>query len=101
MSKQKPPYKSLRYFVISLILLVLLACALPFFLKGPGNKKLISPDQFRLPEIKLLKKQPQDTRSLPIPQKSSPGKKMKKLYKLEDKDGVLHFTDYPNPDGPS
>ena len=101
MSKKKPPYKSLRFFIVSLIVLVLLACVLPFFLKGPGNKKLISPDQIKLPEIKFLKNTPQDTRALPTSQNSAPRIKLKKIYKWKDKNNTLHFTDYPNPDGPS
>ncbi len=101
MSKQKPPYKALRYFIVSLVLLALLACILPFFLKGPGNQRLVSTDQIKLPEINFLNKQPQDTRSVPTSPKSTPRIKEHKIYKWEDKDGVLHFTDYPNPNGPS
>jgi hypothetical protein len=101
MSKKKPLYKSLRFFIVSLILLAVLACILPFFLKGLGNKKLISPDQIKLPEMNFLKKQPQDTRTLPTSQNSAPRIKLKKIYKWKDKNGTLHFTDYPNPDGPS
>lgn len=101
MSKKKSPYKSLRLLIVSLILLAVLACILPFFLKGPGNKKLMSTDQIKLPEIKFLKKQPQDTRALPTSQKSAPRIKLKKIYKWKDKNGTLHFTDYPNPDGSS
>ena len=101
MPEQKSPYKSLRYFIVSLILLVLLACILPFFLKGPGNKRLISPDKIKLPEINFLIKHSRDTRPLVQSQKNAPGIKLKKIYKWEDKEGVLHFADYPNPDGPS
>jgi Domain of unknown function (DUF4124) len=101
MSKQKSPYKSLRYFIVSIILLALLACVIPFFIQGPDNKKLISPDQIKLPEIKFLKKQPQDSRSISTSKEKAPGQKLKKIYKWEDKEGVLHFTDYPNPNGPS
>jgi len=101
MSKQKPPYKSLRYFIVSIILLALLACVIPFFIKRPDNRKLISPDQIKLPEIKFFKKQPQDTRPVSTSQEKAPGQKLKKIYKWEDKEGVLHFTDYPNPNGPS
>ena len=101
MSPKKSPYKSLRLLIVSLVLLALLACILPFFLKGPGNKKLISTDQIKLPKIKFLKKEPRDTRTLPTSQKSAPRIKLKKIYKWKDKKGTLHFTDYPNPDGSS
>ena len=101
MSKQKPPYKSLRYFIVSLILLVLFACILPFFLKGPGNERLISPDKIKIPQIHFLKKHSRDTRAPLHSQKNAPGIKLKKIYKWKDRDGVQHFTDYPNPDGPS
>jgi len=101
MSKQKKTYKRLRNFIISIILLVLLACLLPFFLKGPGDQKLLSTDKIKLPEIKLLKKKPQDTRILPTTTGDKRPKKSKTLFKWKDKHGVLHFTDYPNPNGPS
>jgi len=101
MSKKKSPYKSLRLFIVSIILLVVLACVIPFFIKGPDSRKLISADQIKLPEIKFLKKQPQDTRPVSTSQEKAPATKLKKIYKWEDKAGVLHFTDYPNPNGPS
>jgi hypothetical protein len=101
MSKQKSTYKSLRFLIVSLILLAVLACILPFFLKGPGNKKLISADQIKPPEFNFLKKQSQDTRALPLSQNGAPRIKLKKIYKWTDKNGTLHFTDYPNPNGPS
>ena len=101
MSKHKPPYKSLRFFIVSIVLLVLIACIIPFFIKGPDNGKLLSPDQIKLPEIKFLKKQSQDTRPISSSQKKAPSKKLKQIYKWEDKDGILHFTDYPNPNGTS
>ena len=101
MSKQKKPYKTLRNFIISIILLILLACLLPFFLKGPGDQKLLSTDKIKLPEIKFLKKKPQDTRVIPTTTGDKRTKNSKTIFKWKDKDGVLHFTDYPNPNGPS
>ncbi len=100
MTKGKKPYKTLRNFFISIILLVLLAFLLPFFLKGPDKQALISLEKIKLPEIKLLKKQPRNTRQSPTSKGVNATNKKNILYKWKDKHGVIHFTDYPNPDGP-
>ena len=101
MAKGRKTYKKLRNFTISLIILVLGAVLFPFFLKGPDQQALISPDKLKLPEIKLLKKPPQDARRIPTPTGANVKKKKNVIYKWKDKHGVIHFTDYPNPNGPS
>ena len=99
MAKGKKPYKTLRNFIISLIILVLLALLLPFFLKGPDKQALISPEKVKLPKIKLIKKQPADDRQIPIQKDAKVPKKKNTIYKWKDKHGVIHYTDYPNPNG--
>ena len=101
MTKGKKPYKALRNFIISLIILVLLAVFLPFFLKGPDKQALITPDKIKIPEIKLINKKPQDDRRDPIRKGTQAHKNKNVIYKWKDKHGVIHFSDYPNPDGPS
>lgn len=101
MSKKKAPYKSLRTFLISLIIIIIIAVLLPFFLKGPDKKALISPDKIKLPAIKLIKDKPEKDSNLTGSKRNVSRNKLKKIYKWTDKNGVLHFTDYPNPDGPS
>ena len=98
---KKSAYRRLRYFIVSIIVLVILACIIPFFLKGPDDRALISPDQIKLPKIKLPQKVNEDTRPQAIALKGSPEAKHRKVYKWKGKDGIWHFTDYPNPDGPS
>jgi hypothetical protein len=98
---KKSPYRTLRYFIVSIILLVVLAFVIPFFLKGPDDRALISPDKIKLPKIKLPQKATEDTRPQAASLKRSPETKYRKVYKWKDKDGIWHFTDYPNPDGPS
>jgi len=101
MGKRNKPYKTLRNFIISLIILALLAVLIPFFLKGPDKQALISPDKIKLPKIKIKKKKPVDDRWLPIPKGAKDKKNKSVIYKWKDKHGVVHFTDYPNPNGPS
>lgn len=101
MAKRIKPYKTLRNFIISIIILVLLAVLLPFFLKGPDKQALISPSKIKLPEMKILKKKPVDDRQLLNPKVAKDQKKKNVIYKWKDKHGVIHFTDYPNPNGPS
>ena len=98
---KKTPYRTLRYFIVSIIVLVILACLLPFFLKGPDNRALITPDQIKLPELKIPKKISQGNQPEAASSKASPPARQRKVYKWKDKNDVWHFTDYPNPDGPS
>jgi hypothetical protein len=96
----KGPYRKLKYFLGSMIVLVILACIAPFFLKGPGDTPLIKPDQIKLPDIKLPSRKAVDTR--PNVPKTGDAKSQKiAIYRWQDKDGTWHYTDYPNPDGPS
>ncbi len=101
MAKGNKPYKTLRNFIISLIILVMLAVLLPFFLKGPDEQTLISTDNLKLPEINIIKKKPKDDRQIPSAKGAKANKKKNVIYKWKDKHGVTHFTDYPNPNGPS
>lgn len=98
---KKQPYRTLRYFIFSIIILVVLACVIPFFIKGPDNQALISPDQIKLPKLEITQKTDQDPRPQVASSQTSPEGKYRKVYKWKDKDGVWHFTDYPNPNGPS
>jgi len=84
-----------------MIILVLLAVLLPFFLKGPDKQALIQAHKIQLPDIDLIKKKPTDDRQVPIAKGAKAGKKKNLIYRWKDKHGVIHFTDYPNPDGPS
>jgi hypothetical protein len=101
MAKSNKPYKTLRNFIISMIILVLLAVLLPFFLKGPDKQALIQPHKIKLPDINIIKTKPTDDRRVPVAKGAKAGKKKNVIYKWKDKHGVIHFTDYPNPDGPS
>jgi len=101
MVKRNKPYKILRNFIISLILLVLLAVLLPFFLKGPDKQALISPDKIKVPEINILKKKTVDNRQISTSKSAKAKKEKNFIYKWKDKHGVIHFADYPNPNGAS
>jgi hypothetical protein len=96
----KGRYRKLKYFLGSMIALVILACIIPFFLKGPGDTPLITPDQIKLPDIKLPGRKPVDTHANGPHSKAGTPQKAT-IYRWQDKDGAWHYTDYPNPDGPS
>lgn len=100
MSEKKGPYRRLKYFLGSMIALVILACLAPFFLKGPGDKALLTPDQLKLPDIKLPHGKEKDPRPQAQDQGISSTPKKLVIYRWKGKDGAWHFTDYPNPDGP-
>jgi hypothetical protein len=100
MSK-KGPYRKLKYFLGSMVVLAILACIAPFFLKGPGNTALITPDRIKLPDKKLPGRKNVDTRLNTPKTTASRLKDQVIIYRWQDKDGTWHFTDYPNPDGPS
>jgi hypothetical protein len=98
---KKGPYRRLKYFLGSMIVLAILACIAPFFLKGPADTALVTPDQIKLPKLKLFGQKNVDTRpNSPMNRASSP-KSQIAIYRWQDKGGTWHFTDYPNPDGPS
>jgi hypothetical protein len=101
MADKKTPYRALRYFIAIIILLAVIACIVPFFIKGPDDRALLSPDQVKLPKIKLLKKGPVDTRFGADQKKGTADKKGEKVYKWRDENGVWHYADYPNPESPS
>jgi hypothetical protein len=98
---KKGPYRKLKYFLGSMIVLAILACIAPFFLKGPADTALVTPDQIKLPELKLPGQKDVDTRSNSPRNRVSDPKNQIAIYHWQDKDGTWHFTDYPNPDGPS
>ena len=97
----KGPYHKLKYFLISMVALAILACIAPFFLKGPDDRALLSPDQIRLPDIKLPGSKEIDSRPAAGTTPASSSKKQNIIYRWKDPQGVVHFTDYPNPNGPS
>lgn len=98
---KKGPYRKLKYFLGSMVVLVILACIAPFFLKGPGDTPLITPDKIKLPDIKLPGRKNIDTRPNIPTNRGSRLKNKIAIYRWQDKDGAWHFTDYPNPDGSS
>jgi hypothetical protein len=100
MSK-KGPYRKLKYFIGSMIVLVILACIAPFFLKGPGDTALITPDKIKLPGIKPPGRKSVDTRPNIPANRGSRSENKIVIYRWQDKDGTWHFTDYPNPEGSS
>jgi len=96
----------MKLFFKLLIALSLMMIAAPFFIKGPGNKPVMTLDKLadtgialpKLPDITSLPKKIGHKITSIMP--GSDGKKMK-VYKWKDEKGVWHFSDKENPDGAS
>lgn len=74
-------------FIKLMILAVVVACAAPFFLKGPDGQPLMTIDQFIANEHQNTNLP--DVSSMTHAAKSSPTR----VYKWKDSDGVWHFSD--------
>lgn len=111
--KIKRKYDASRLLFKILIVLILLACVAPFFIKGPGNRPLMTLDKLKLPKFSMPKLPEFKTAKIPplskeqkvaVPETLSStvvsGAKKVKMYKWKDKDGLWHFSDRKNPDGP-
>lgn len=97
-----------KLFKLSILPLVIMI-GIPFFIKGPDNKPLLTWDKLtgpditlpKLPELPNLKNiQEKIDKKVSSVFSSSNGKKMK-VYKWKDKKGVWHFSDKENPNGAS
>lgn len=87
----------MKLFIKLLILLLILACAAPFFLKGPNGRPLINLDKYKLPDL-LIPSIDDFKNTLGL--SSSDGNKatvVKKgaiqVYKWRDERGVVHYSD--------
>ena len=85
---KKGPYSSLKILLKTLVLMIIIACVAPFFLKGPDDSPLLEPKDLKLPDIKKPRT------SIIKPQEPV------KIYKWKDKNGVWHFSnkEKPSPD---
>jgi len=90
--KKKGPYSTLKTLLKTLILMIIIACVAPFFLKGPDDSPLLEPKDLKIPDIKTPK----------VPDIGVPGLKKpnepKKIYKWKDKNGVWHFSNKEKPE---
>ncbi len=81
----------MRFFIKILITLVVLAILLPFtLLKGKDGRPLMSLDKLKAPELSVPK--------LPKGVTGESGKK-DLIYRWTDREGVVHFTNTPPPEG--
>lgn len=95
----------MKLFYKLLIMPLLLVCIAPFFIKGPDNRPLMTLDKikflnFSIPQLPSLTE-------LILPGVSTRGNtaipacvEKIKVYKWKDRDGIWHFSDHKNPDGP-
>jgi hypothetical protein len=95
----------MKLFYKLVIMLLLLTCMAPFFIKGSDNRplmtlgklKLVNFSMPQLPSLSALKLPAVSTRgNTAIP---AVAEKIK-IYKWKDRDGSWHFSDHKNPDGP-
>ena len=95
----------MKLFYKLLIMLLLLACIAPFFIKGPDNRPLMTLDKLKF--VNLSIPQLPSLAELKLPAVSTIGNtaipaavKKVKIYKWKDRDGCWYFSDHKNPDGP-
>jgi hypothetical protein len=114
--------KKSRTYWIGLVLLLLLALAAPFFIRGPQGRPLMSFDRIKTimgeqfpvaRQVDDLRNKAKETaaeikehlRSQPKPEPKPQEVEVptqhppETLYKWRDKKGTLHFTNRPPPDG--
>ncbi len=96
----------MKLFYKLLIMLLLLACIAPFFIKGPDNRPLMTLGKLKLPNFSIPQLPSLTELKLPVVNNrkntSIPaGVEKIKIYKWKDRDGIWHFSDHKNPDGPS
>lgn len=82
---------SMKIFIKLLILIVILACGAPFFLKGPDGKVLLDIENIKSPVLSIWNSLEQTFES----SINSEHKKSTELevYKWVDKQGVTHYSD--------
>ena len=95
----------MKLFYKLFIMLLLLALIAPFFIKGPDNRPLMTLGKLKLlnfsmpqlprpTELKLPAVSTRENTAMPA------GVEKIKVYKWKDRDGIWHFSDHKNPDGP-
>jgi len=108
-------------FIKIMVLVIIAACVAPFFIKGRDGRPLLRLGMLKMPEISTqaltdlkssvsrLKKEalPQVAEKVSTvldrntPEPERPDQPMMRLYKWRDENGVMRFSDRPNPTGPS
>ena len=95
----------MKLFYKLLIMILLLACMAPFFIKGPDNRPLMTLDKLQL--VNFAIPQLPSLAELQLPGVSTRGNtaipaaaEKVKIYQWKDRDGSWHFSDHKNPDGP-
>jgi len=87
----------MKIFIKLLILLLILACASPFFIKGPNGTPLMSINQLKLPEFSMPSSNVlKEKIGLFKPSKTTTQKLSKgdiEVFKWRDENGVVHYSD--------
>ncbi len=95
----------MNWFAKMLIVLLISACVLPFFIRGKSGKPLPSLDRFQAPRIALPDTQVardllDKTREKVREHLPETPVKPARMYKWRDGKGTVHLSDQPNTDGP-
>jgi len=94
----------MKRFVLLMLALPVLAILLPFVIRGPDGRPLLTIDKIKAPQIELpgfsklkglFKKEKQSPKK-----KEPPADRATKMYKWKNADGVWCFSDKLNADGP-
>jgi len=85
----------MKIFIKLLILLLILACATPFFIRGPNGQPLMSLNKLKFPELPSVASIKSKSGLFNSTEKSSQAKNKGdiEVYKWRDEKGVVHYSD--------
>jgi len=87
----------MKIFIKLLVLLLILACASPFFIRGPNGKPLMSLNKLKFPELAIPSiatlKNKLDLFNSTEKMRQAKNKGDIEVYKWRDEKGVVHYSD--------
>ena len=85
----------MKIFIKLLVLLLILACASPFFIRGPNGKPLMSLNKLKFPELPSIASIKSKSDLFNSTENSSQAKNKGdiEVYKWRDEKGVVHYSD--------
>lgn len=111
MEESKSPMKKLKFALRLFVVIAMISCVAPFFLKDKAGARLLSWDKIKMPDISMpditipffKKKPPQPAETELLSDESidpEEGIDVEPFYTFKDENGVTHITNQkPNRDG--
>jgi len=90
----------MKIFIKLLVLLLILACASPFFIRGPNGQPLMSLNKLKFPELPSIASIQSKSGLFNSTAKTSQAKNKGdiEVYKWRDEKGVVHYSDRQDSD---